>query len=130
MKTKLFGWALLFLVMGAAIPLSAEQTEADQFNTIKAKAEKGDAEAQYDLGVYYGNGQGVAKDEIEAVNWYRKAAEQNYVEAQYNLGFCYYNGQGVAQDYAEAAKWYRKAAEQNLAAAQTIWGPAIFWAEA
>jgi TPR repeat protein len=122
MKTKLLGWALLFLVMGAAIPLSAEQTEADQFNAIKAKAEKGDAEAQYDLGVYYGNGQGVAKDEIEAVNWYRKAAEQNYVEAQYNLGFCYYNGQGVAQDYAEAAKWYRKAAEQNLAAAQNNLG--------
>ena len=118
MKTKLFGWALLFLVMGAAIPLSAEQTEADQFNTIKAKAEKGDAEAQYDLGVYYGNGQGVAKDEIEAVNWYRKAAEQNYTPAQSNLGWCYDNGEGVAKDYVEAVKWYRQAAEQGHAEAQ------------
>ena len=35
------------------------------------------------------NGQGVAKDQVEAVKWYRKAAEQNYAKAQYNLGVCY-----------------------------------------
>jgi TPR repeat protein len=63
-------------------------------------------------------GQGVAKDEVEAVKWYRKAAEQNDAEAQYNLGLCYANGQGVAKDEAEAVKWYRKAAEQNDADAQ------------
>ena len=34
------------------------------------------ADAQYNLGVCYDNGQGVAKDEVEAVKWYRKAAEQ------------------------------------------------------
>ena len=68
--------------------------------------------------ICYDNGQGVAKDEAEAVKWYRKAAEQNDAEAQYNLGICYANGQGVAKDEAEAVKWYRKAAEQNDAAAQ------------
>ena len=46
-------------------------------------------EAQYNLGVCYAKGQGVAKDEVEAVKWYRKAAEQNYAEAQYDLGYCY-----------------------------------------
>ena len=40
-------------------------------------AEQNDAKAQYNLGVCYDNGQGVAKDEVEAVKWYRKAAEQN-----------------------------------------------------
>ena len=64
------------------------------------------------------NGQGVAKDEVEAVKWYRKAAEQNDAEAQNNLGLCYANGQGVAKDEVEAVKWYRKAAEQNYAEAQ------------
>ena len=59
------------------------------------------------------NGQGVAKDEVEAVKWYRKAAEQNDADAQNNLGVCYANGQGVAKDEVEAVKWYRKAAEQN-----------------
>ena len=52
-------------------------------------AEQNDAMAQYNLGCCYANGQGVAKDEVEAVKWYRKAAEQNNAMAQYNLGICY-----------------------------------------
>ena len=86
---------------------------------IRAKAEKGDAQSQYELGLAFHNGSlGVAKDETEAAKWYRKAAEQNFANAQYNLGVCYSKGQGVAADKAEAVKWYRKAAEQNLALAQ------------
>ncbi len=42
--------------------------------------------AQYNLGVMYANGQGVPKDEKQAVVWYRKAAEQGYADAQHNLG--------------------------------------------
>ena len=70
------------------------------------------------LGVCYGNGQGVEKDYVEAVKWLRKAAEQNNAKAQLNLGLCYGNDQGVEKDYGEAVKWYRKAAEQNDAKAQ------------
>jgi TPR repeat protein len=44
----------------------------------------------------YANGQGVAQDYKEAVNWYRKAAEQGDERAQYNLGVMYAIGQGVA----------------------------------
>ena len=58
-------------------------------------------------------GEGVAKDQVEAVKWYRKAAEQNYAEAQYNLGVCYYNGEGVAKDWVEAYKWLLLAARQG-----------------
>ncbi|MHC5060354.1 MAG: secretin N-terminal domain-containing protein [Planctomycetota bacterium] len=81
-------------------------------------AEQEYAEAQYNLGVMYSNGQGVEQDYKEAVKWYRKAAEQEYAEAQYDLGVMYDNGQGVEQDYKEAVKWYRKAAEQGHAEAQ------------
>ena len=70
------------------------------------------------LGDCYYSGQGVAKDETEAVKWYRKAAEQNLALAQCNLGFCYLNGHGVSKDKSEAVEWYRKAAEQNHANAQ------------
>jgi hypothetical protein len=76
------------------------------------------AEAQYMLGVCYAKGEGVTKDQVEAVKWYRKAAEQNYAAAEYWLGVCYANGFGVAKDQVEAVKWYRKAAEQNYAEAQ------------
>ena len=45
-------------------------------------AEQGDADAQYNLGYSYSNGEGVEKDEEEAVKWYRKAAEQGYEKAK------------------------------------------------
>ena len=74
--------------------------------------------AQSNLGVCFYAGEGVAKDQAEAVKWYRKAAEQNLAAGQHNLGVCYYNGEGVAKDQVEAVKWFRKAAEQNYAEAQ------------
>ena len=84
----------------------------------RKKAEQGDAGAQYDLGLMYNNGQGVAQDYKEAVKWYKHSAEQGHAEAQNALGIVYANGQSVAQDYEEAAKWYRKAAEQGVVNAQ------------
>jgi TPR repeat protein len=63
------------------------------------------------LGLCYAKGEGVVKNEAEAVEWYRRAAEQNQVQAQFNLGFCYAYGHGVEKDEAEAVKWYRKVAE-------------------
>ena len=45
-------------------------------------AEQGNPSAQYDLGVLYEKGRGVAKDEVEAATWYRKAADQGYEQAQ------------------------------------------------
>ena len=70
------------------------------------------------MGFAYSYGQGVPKDEVEAVKWFRKAAEQGDARAQFHLGFAYSNGQGVTKDDAEAIKWFRKAAEQGDAEAQ------------
>ena len=39
-------------------------------------AEQGDADAQYNLGWMYTNGDGVLQDYAEALKWYRLAAEQ------------------------------------------------------
>ena len=39
-------------------------------------AKQGDADAQYNLGLMYRNGQGVPQDYKTAVKWYRLAAEQ------------------------------------------------------
>jgi TPR repeat protein len=91
-------------------------------NQIRAKAENGDAEAQFKLGVKYFRGEDVPQDMNEAIKWFRMAADQGIPEAQFKLGSCYYDGDGVAKDEAEAVKWYRKAAEQNLAVAQNNLG--------
>ena len=73
-------------------------------------AQEGDAEAQYNLGLMYANGEGVPQDYAEAVKWYFKAAEQGYARAQYGLGFMYTNGNGVPHNYVAAYAWMSVAA--------------------
>ncbi len=85
---------------------------ATALREFRPLAEQGDAVAQYNLGIMYSKGQGVAQDYAEAVKWYRKAADQGNADAQNNLGHMYSKGRGVSQDDAEAVKWYRKAAKQ------------------
>ncbi|PMG31544.1 hypothetical protein BCU94_07345 [Shewanella sp. 10N.286.52.C2] len=53
---------------------------------FKSAAEQGYVDAQFNLGVIYGNGQGVTKDDKQAVAWYRKAADQGNASAQSKLG--------------------------------------------
>ena len=93
-------------------------TIMNTFDHFRKLAEQGAAIAQYNLGVCYYKGDGVAEDKREAVKWYRKAAEQGLADAQYYLGTCYYGGVGIAEDKREAVKWYRKAAEQGHVEAQ------------
>jgi clan AA aspartic protease (TIGR02281 family) len=70
----------------------------------------------------YEVGQGVPRDDAQAVVWLRKAADQGNADAQANLGWIYANGQGVAQDYTQALVWLRKAAEKANADAQGVLG--------
>lgn len=80
---------------------------------IRAKADSGDAEMQYQLGWLYGKGRQVNKDNKMAVLWYQRAAEQGHTMAQAFLGWMYENGRGVERNYDHALNWYRKAAEKN-----------------
>ena len=72
---------------------------------LREKAENGDVESQFNLGIQYQDGKGVEQNFKEAVKWYRKAAEQGDSDAQNNLGFMYQKGQGVERDFGEARKW-------------------------
>ena len=98
----------------AVMVLSAQ----DDLDTVRQAAEQGMAIAQFSLGLRYANGEGVPKDDAEAVKWYRLAADQGLADAQHNLGFMYDNGKGVPKDDAEAVRWYRLAAEQGQVNAQ------------
>ena len=80
----------------------------------------GNPAAQFNLGLMYDNGQGVAQDYAEAVKWYSLAAVQGDAQAQYNLGYMYDNGLGTVRNYPEAVKWYRLAAAQGDARAQAV----------
>ena len=93
--------------------LGVAKDEAEAVKWFRKAAEQNVADAQYNLGVCYANGQGVTEDDAESVKWFRKAAEQNLADAQYNLGVCYDSGEGVAKDEVEAYKWWLLAAGQG-----------------
>src|SRR5262245_53680418 len=77
-----------------------------------------DPKVQYEAGMAYLTGQGVAKDPAEAVRLLRQAALRGYAEAQVQLGVCTQQGYGVARDPAQALNWFRRAAEQGNARGQ------------
>jgi len=76
-------------------------------------AEQGDADAQYNLGLMYDEGQGVPQDYKAAVKWYELAAKQGQAAAQNNLGLMYVKGQGVIQDNVYAHMWWNIAASSG-----------------
>ena len=57
---------------------------------------KGIADAQYGLGLCYGFGNGVGKDDVQAVTWWRKAALQGCMKAQGQMARAYHEGLGGA----------------------------------
>ena len=84
----------------------------------KILAEKGDPVSQYNLGVMYRMGNGVAKDDKEALKWYRLAAYQGNAGSQFLLGYMYLNGIGVPRNHLRAHMWVNLAASQGVEAAE------------
>lgn len=94
-------------------------------------AEKGDAQAQYNLGVmgdntrllkrhlYYSRPESTPGEAVESagdsptVKWFRRAAQQGMAKAQYRLGLGYETGSGGKQHQVQAMMWYL-IAEANL----------------
>ena len=122
-KAKLAGLALIAaLVFGTTAPAWAGWDEgvaaydrgdyATALRDWRPLAEQGNANAQFFLGLMYGNGLGVPRDYAKALQWWRKAAEQGVAGAQYNLGQMYRYGYGVPQDYVQAHMWYSLAASR------------------
>ncbi len=90
-------------------------TKADATVTVKAEADRGDAEAQEKLGDIYFK----QDNSAEAVKYYRMAADQKNAHGETALGNMYEFGFGnLPIDAAEAAKWYQKAADQDYADAK------------
>ena len=63
--------------------------DPDLISEIRRQAEQGNADAQNNLGVMYGEGSRVPQDHAEAVRWFRMAAEQGHgVEGPCGTGNC------------------------------------------
>lgn len=81
-------------------------------------AERGEAAAQYKLGMIYVTGQGVRQDRDEASKWLQKAAAQGSAEAQEALGVLNSPRSLATGDTAQAISWFRAAAEQGRPSSQ------------
>ena len=71
--------AVAILIAAFSAPISAQQETVTE---VRAKAEQGDAEAQFNLGVMYANGEGVPQDDVTAYMWYNLAASRSTGEVR------------------------------------------------
>jgi TPR repeat protein len=120
------------LVLAAPAPLSAQSVKsgieawqrADYSGAVamwRPLAEKGDADAEFNLGQAYRLGRGVTTNLAAAQTWFERAAKQGHLDAQTTLGLLLFqNG-----DRAEGLKWLKQAADRDESRAQLVYGTAL-----
>lgn len=120
------------LLIASAPPVSAQSVKAgidawqksDYAGAVaiwRPLAEKGDADAEFNLGQAYRLGRGVPTNLAAAKTWFERAAAQGHVDAQTTLGLLLFeNG-----DQAEALKWLKQAADRDEPRAQLVYGTAL-----
>lgn len=99
----------LKLLNGYGAILSAMGNDEEALQWYQRGAEKGDPQAQYNVGDAYFYGVAITQDFTQAAIWYRKAADQDITWAKNMMGILYEQGLGVPQDFAEAKKWFAQA---------------------
>src|SRR5271165_6909427 len=98
-------------VLIASLSATAQPTQPRPLRErLLESAQKGDADAQFELGKNYETGRiGLPKDLAQAEHWYRLAADQGDPFAEASLGILYQFGKGVHQDSVQALMWFEVA---------------------
>ena len=117
--------ALVFLARGpvpADFQTALSAYNAGDFETAYSEwlplAEKGSAEAQFNIGLMFDRGEGREQDFKSAIEWYVRAAENSFARAQFRLGEIHEAGQGVERDLIQARKWFAIAAGSRYPSAK------------
>ncbi|SEB81449.1 tetratricopeptide repeat protein [Bradyrhizobium erythrophlei] len=92
---------------------AANRQTAEAMSAWRKAADKGSTSAMVELGVLYGNGTGVAKDEAQARKLFERAAQAGNARGVSNLAAL---GGSVASDPARARELLAKPAETNAEA--------------
>lgn len=80
------------------------------FDEAQQKALQGDAQSQYNLGIYYE----INKNFSEAMKWYEKSASNSFEPAINELGNIYLDGNLVVkQNLEKAFEYYQKASDKG-----------------
>lgn len=80
---------------------------------IGMAAELGNAEALFNMGVFYMEGMGCDQDMELSAKYFHRAARRKHPEAQFAYGDLLSQGWGVEQDEKRALKWFSDAAENG-----------------
>lgn len=105
---------------------TSDTSDAAELRKIRARADRGDPSAMYNLGGFYDYGKyGLRQDQKLARVWYEKAAVKGHSRAANNLACSHRDGEGGPVDSREAAKWFRVAAELGHVQAATNLGLAL-----
>ena len=85
-------------------------------------AEKGDADAQFNLGQAYRLGRGVPINLAAAQSWFERAADRGHVDAQTTLGLLLFqNG-----NHTGGLRWLKVASDEGEPRAMLVYGTALF----
>jgi len=120
------------LAILAAAPLHAQSVKsgieawqrADYSGAVaiwRPLAEKGDADAQFNLGQAYRLGRGVPTNLAAAKTWFERSASQGHMDAETTLGLLLFQN----NDQAEGLKWLKKASEKGEPRAMLVYGTAL-----
>jgi TPR repeat protein len=111
MRPWLFG-ALLVGALGLqAAAASAEDLRDQPLGKIQQLADAGRADAQRELGIRYGQGNGLSQDYFNARSWSSKAASQGDPWAMRIMGLIYLEGLGVDADKWRAVDYFKRSAD-------------------
>ncbi|WP_229298556.1 tetratricopeptide repeat protein [Stenotrophomonas maltophilia] len=94
---------------------------------IQRRAERGDADAQVDLGALLEKGVGLPRDPARALQLYQRAGAKGNVFGQYFAGLLLGRGApGMEKDTDAAAHWFARAEAQHFyMAAPSYWKKAV-----
>ncbi len=96
----------------AAIDGTIRQALADS-QPVRAAADAGDPNAQYDLAMRYARGDFEPPDFAKVAYYLDLAAKGNHADAQFALYNLFEQGRGVAKDPTKALYWLARAASQG-----------------
>jgi len=126
LTSLIFSAALAASVSAQSVKTGIDAWQRSDYATAVAVwrplAEKGDADAQFNLGQAYRLGRGVSINLAAAQTWFERAAEKGHLDAQTTLGLMLFqNGNRTG-----GLRWIKLAAEKSEPRAMLVYGTALF----
>jgi uncharacterized protein len=94
--------SLLVPAMGRCSLNIAPEDLPQAVSACQELARQGDAQAQYELGEFFYDGQRAPRDLPQALHWFEQSSLQGNAQAQLRLGTMFFQGEGVPANNVQA----------------------------